>query len=110
MTPINCPDHMFTSGRLKHQLVYIWFLYIAFAAINQSEDHHEKEVITYYFNCGYTYDAMIDFLRTQHGISISLRTLKRRLKEYNLKRKNVNVDEANVRNLVKLEMANAGEQ
>lgn len=41
---------------------------------------------------------------------MSLRTLNRRLREYNLKRKNVSVDEAYVRELVKMEMANAGEQ
>ena len=93
--------------------IHIIFMNISFAAAipaNQPGINHMKEVITYYFNCGYTYDTMIDFLKTHHGISMSLRTLNRRLKEYNLKRKNVTVDEANVRNLVRMEMANAGEQ
>lgn len=95
---------------MKYKSYICNFSYLA--AANQPEPVADqmKEAITYYFNCGYTYDAIIDFLKTHHGISISLRTLNRRLKEYNLKRKNVTVDEANVRNLVKLEMANAGEQ
>lgn len=86
---------------------------ILFATViqeNQPAIDHMKEVITYYFNCGYTYDSIIEFLEKHHGISISLRTPKRRLKDYNLKRKNVTVDEANIWNLVRLEMANAGEQ
>ena len=79
-------------------------------AANQPPLDHQKEVIAYYFNCGYTYDVIIDFMNRHHGISISLRTLKRRLKEYDLKRKNVMIDEESVRNLIKIEMANAGEQ
>ena len=46
-----------------------------------------------------------------HGILISLSTLKWQLWEYGLKRKNnCDVDEETVRNLVRIEMANAGEQ
>jgi hypothetical protein len=71
---------------------------------------HEREVIAYYFNCGYTHEVIIDLMKKHHGISISLRTLKRQLKDYDLKRKNVMIDEESVRNLIKIEMANAGEQ
>ena len=45
-----------------------------------------------------------------HGISISLRTLKRRLQKFGLKKRNSGVDEETVRNLVRSEMVNAGEQ
>ena len=45
-----------------------------------------------------------------HGISISLRTLKRRLQEYGLKKRNNGVDEEQIRNLIRIEMANAGGQ
>ena len=70
----------------------------------------EKEIIQHYFHKGFSYDVILDFL-SKHGISISLRTLKRRLKEYGLKKINNHVvDEEAVRQLVKSEMSHAGEQ
>ena len=41
---------------------------------------------------------------------MSLRTLKRRLDKYGLKKRNNMIDEDRVRNIIKIEMANAGEQ
>lgn len=41
---------------------------------------------------------------------MNIRTLKRRLKKYGLKRKRVPLDEETVRSLVRVEMANSGEQ
>ncbi|CAB4042456.1 Hypothetical predicted protein, partial [Paramuricea clavata] len=69
----------------------------------------EKEIIQHYFHRGFPYDVILDFL-SKHGISISLRTLKRRLQKYGLRKRNSDVDEETVRNLVRSEMANAGEQ
>ena len=36
-----------------------------------------RELIEYYFNCGYSYAVILEFLGKYHGMSISLRTLKR---------------------------------
>ena len=43
-------------------------------------------------------------------MDISLRSLKRRLQKYGLKRRNTSVNEEMIRNLIRVEMANAGEQ
>ena len=87
--------------------IHVQFL---FTVADQSSVDLEKEVIEYYFNCGYTYEVIIDFLKQHHGVLMSIRTLKRRLHTYGLKRKRVPVDENSVRNLIRVEMANAGEQ
>ena len=47
----------------------------------------EKEAIESYFFAGYEYDTILCFLSKYHGITMSLSTLKRRLKQYELKRK-----------------------
>ena len=70
----------------------------------------ERELIEYYFNCGYSYEVILEFLERYHDISISLRTLKRRLNAYGLKKKKHEVDVARVRDLIKVEMAHAGAQ
>ncbi len=70
----------------------------------------EEEIIRHYFHRGFSFDVILDFLCKHHGISISLRTLKRRLQKYGLKKRKCNIDEETVRNLVRSEMANAGEQ
>ena len=75
--------------------------------MNESE---EKDIIQYYFHRGFTYEVILDFLQTHHGISISLRTLKRKLDKYGLKRRNNCIDDDTIRNLIKIEIANAGEQ
>ena len=51
-----------------------------------SEAEGEKEAIESYFFAGYEYDTILCFL-SKHGITMSLSTLKRRLKQYELKRK-----------------------
>ena len=45
----------------------------------------EREVIGHYFHCGFDYEAIIHFLKTHCDISLSERTLKRRLQKYNLR-------------------------
>ena len=49
-------------------------------------------------------------MENHHGVIMNIHTLKRRLKKYGLKRKRVPVDEETVRSLVRVEMANSGEQ
>ena len=51
-----------------------------------SEEIDEKELITFYFNRGFSYNEIIQFLAKQHNFSISYRTLCRRLKSYGLYR------------------------
>ena len=70
----------------------------------------EKNIIQCYFNCGFTYEVILHFLQKHHGLSISLRTLKRKLNKFGFKRRNNTIDDETIRNLVKIEMENAGEQ
>ena len=48
---------------------------------------NEKDILTYYFYAGYTYEAITKFLSNYHDVSMSIRTLKRRFSEYGLKTK-----------------------
>lgn len=57
--------------------------------IRQLTCRDERSAITYYYNQGFSYKTIIRFLAAYHGIDISLRTLKRRLQDYNLCRSNV---------------------
>ena len=46
----------------------------------------EEVAIRDYFNNGFTYDEIVALLEKYHGVKMSIATLKRRLKEYGLKR------------------------
>ena len=70
----------------------------------------EKDIIQRYFNRGFTYEVILHFLQKHHGLSMSLRSLKRKLNKFGLKRRNNTIDDETIRNLVKIEMENAGEQ
>lgn len=48
-------------------------------------------------------------LLVHHGITVSVRTLKRRLKSNNLGKKKINVDEDLVRNIIRSEMQGPGQ-
>lgn len=52
-----------------------------------------KELITTYFKKGYSYKEIVCFLEHCHGIKISLRTLKTRLKKYGLSRRGRHTDD-----------------
>ena len=68
----------------------------------------EREIITDYFNLGYSNEVILQFLSTYHNIEISLRTLKRRLYDFHLKR-NGNLTEQmqeRVRSIVEREVSN----
>ena len=54
------------------------------------EEIDEKELIIFYFNRGFSYNEIIQFLAKQHNISISYRTICRRLKTYGLHRQDFN--------------------
>ena len=62
------------------------------------QDHYdEREVIIGYFRKGHEYSRIVELLEREHNVSMSIRTLKNRLNEYNMKRRNVNYDEQFVR-------------
>ena len=63
-----------------------------------SEIKFEEALIRYSFCKGYECKAIISFLFKHHGIRLSLRTLKSRLQEYNLRRYSEYVDVQEVRN------------
>ena len=46
------------------------------------------DISTYYFYAGSTYEAITKFLFNYRDVNMSIRTLKRRLSEYGLKKKN----------------------
>eukprot|EP00794_Sanderia_malayensis_P012516 gene12516-13800_t len=69
----------------------------------------ERELITTYFHSGYPNEVIRFFLEKHHGISMSLSTLKRRLCDFGLSRRNngqVNVDE--VRQIIRQELNGSG--
>ena len=68
---------------------------------DSNDDRDEEELLRNYFNLGYTYKEILEFLKTHHGIEISLSTLKRRVKSLGLKRKNVNYDFNELRNRIR---------
>ena len=57
----------------------------------------ERDVIEHYFHLGYTNEIILEFLKRFHHIKISLRTLKRRLRSFGLRRKGNIMDEARIR-------------
>ena len=64
----------------------------------------EEEAIRYYSNVSYSYNSIIIFLNVYHGISISIPTLKRRLRHYSLRRKQIAFNENIVRGIIEREM------
>ena len=59
----------------------------------------EREIIEYYFHRGFQYRSILFFLEKYHNIRLSERTLKRRLKDFGLKRRET-VDE-NIENMAR---------
>lgn len=57
------------------------------------ENQNERDIITQYFNDGYSYKTILNFLSQHHGIHYSLRTLKRKLRHLGLSK------EANITNM-----------
>ena len=81
------------------------------SVINQSAEDIENNlpnIIEGYFNRGYQYTAILGLLEKYHGVKIHIRTLKRKLREYGLRRRESNYDEATVRELITREMQDAG--
>ncbi len=60
-----------------------------------------------YFHLGYPYLAIVDLLK-KDGMSISLRTLKRKLSKLGLSRRGQNIDEDAITTLIRQEIQGAG--
>ena len=69
----------------------------------------EREVIHNYFNLGYESEVILQFLAEYHGIRISLSTLKRRLRDYGLKRRGNDVNVDQLRDIIRNEILGSGE-
>jgi hypothetical protein len=67
----------------------------------------EREIITHYFHLGYPNEVIREFLSNYHGITMSLRTLKRRLRDFNLRRNgNMNEDvQERIREVIESEIS-----
>ena len=68
-----------------------------------SQNNNEQEIIEKYFNDGYDYNMINTILAKRHRINMSLRTLKRRLQVYGLKR-NQNVSNEALKEIMRREV------
>ena len=68
-----------------------------------------SEVIEKYFHLGYDYKTITNMLQVYHGITMSVRTLKRRLQSYNLVKRKNSVNEDLIRNVIRREMQGPGQ-
>ena len=65
----------------------------------------QKNITETYFLAGFEYDTIVSFLEKFHGIHISLSTLKRRLRDYGLKRrKSADLNQNEVRKIIREEL------
>lgn len=60
----------------------------------------EREIIHNYFNLGYENEVILQFLADYHGIRLGLSTLKRRLRDYGLKRRGNDVNVVQLRDII----------
>ena len=69
-----------------------------------SSSGDERLAIERYFKRGFRYETLVHFLAEYHGISMNVRTLKRRLRQYGLRRRNHVHSEHSVREIIKGEI------
>ena len=72
------------------------------------ELNREEVILTNYFEKGFQYEKILVLLAKFHDISMSLRTLKSRLKSYGLSRRSMNVDEEFVRRRIRQKLDGPG--
>ena len=65
---------------------------------------NKRELIEHYFNRDYSYDVIVAFLEIHHDIVISKSTLKRRLRQYGLKRRSSNISFQALRAIIQREI------
>ena len=78
------------------------------ASSSSCDDEDEESIISHYFSRGYKYTAIIRFLDKHHGIKMSHRTLKNRLKKYKIKKKLPSYDLDIIRERVRHELTGPG--
>ena len=77
----------FRCGRdLTNSIFFCNHCGIKIREVDENADKDEYTLIKEYFMHGFNYLTIVNFLLKHHGIEISVRTLKRRLKEQGLKR------------------------
>lgn len=67
-----------------------------------------EEAISYYFSVGCSYNSITIVLYLYHGVSFSMLTLKRRLRHYSLRRKQIAFSENIIRDIIEQEMQGPG--
>ena len=65
-----------------------------------ADDRLEKQIIEGCFHQGYQNDVILEFLSVYHNITISLSTLKRRLRTYGLRSVRKEVNEQEVKDII----------
>jgi hypothetical protein len=93
-----CNYYYLLRLELKYNFAYHYYL------------DRERNIIENYFHLGYKYDLIVSLLKSEHGMEMTVRTLKRFLKSYRLSRRgdNENFDEEHIRNIIRQEMESAG--
>ena len=76
--------------------------------LSSQQDPTEREFIELYFSSGYEHEVILDFLGKYHDIHMSISTLKRRLREFGLKRYNQYQNSLPLRNKITTELNGAG--
>ena len=62
-----------------------------------------------YFHLGFKNQVILDFLKSRHGIPLSLSTLKRRLHDYGLKRRGAQIEDQELREILLREISGPGQ-
>ena len=62
-----------------------------------------------YFHLGFENQDIHDFLENRHGIRISLSTLKRRLRDYGLKRRGAQIEDQELSEILLREISGPGQ-
>ena len=78
-------------------------------AMKPCEMADERLLIQNYFHLGYENEVILQFLVDYHGIKMSVSTLKRRLRDYGLKRRENEVDVDQVRDIIRSEISGSGQ-
>ena len=68
-----------------------------------------RQLIERYFHHGFRNQVAVDCLNNRQAVTMNPSTLKRRLRDYGLSRRNVDVSDHEVREIVQREMSGPGE-
>ena len=68
-----------------------------------------RVLVERYFHLGFENQVILDFLKSRHGITISLSALKRRLCDYGLKRRSAQIEDQELREILLREVSGPGQ-